>query len=1216
MKYFIIAFLLLSSLCWAEWIPLNSFNSSGEQISVLNQTSEAIILEVSIPGFETEEITEQGITYQRISLWNYNSSTLDIGKPEIPSITANIGIPENADVSYEILNTEAETFTNYKIYPFQEPTTDYSTNHEFFVDKGFYTKNVNYPASLVKLSKQKTWRDITLSNLTVYPFQYNPAKQELTVFKKMVIKMYTKGGDRVTKNIPRRFNAMYKNGVLNYEWMPVTTTRDADINYLAIIYDSYINAAAPLTDWYHKKGITIDVVPSSTAGSNSSAIKSYITNHYNTYNTEYVLFIGDVAQIPTYTGYGTASDAWYSFISGGDLYAELAIGRLSASSTGEVTDLINKVLKYDKDPPLSDWLTKSSLVAHKEDYPGKYSQCKREIYNYSYSYFTPTMDTIMGAISGNNNSKVTTTINEGRNVVNYRGHGDTYIWWQWNYLNEHWHTSDVYALSNGNKTPVVFNIACVCGDITVSECLTEAWLRKDPGGAVAALGATNPSYTTPNHTYDKYLYRGYCDSTIWNIGWTSNYAAAIILPSGYYAEENVKMYLWVGDPMTEIWTAVPTDLNVSHAPTVPLGPSDFTVTVYDSDSKAPVENALVCAMKAPETWVSDFTNASGEVVLSINPASPGTLYVTATAHDFLPYEGFALANTGPYCIYNSHSIDDVSGGNGDGFISPFEDIDMAVTLQNIGVEPSKDVIANLRLESANSNITLVDTVSNFGDIQPDSTKQGTPPYSFSVAGGCPNGDTIYFEIEIMDSAGNDWLQTFTEVVWSPQLTYEGLVIEDAGQAIPNGILNAGEVVDGIVSLRNSNDYAHATGLSAILHISDAYVTATDSTGSFPDISPGATEDNSGDPFVLEASYSLPFEYEVDVELYVSGDNVMDTLYFTFIAGKRTEEDPTGPDDYAYWAYDMTDTLYTECPTYNWIEIDPNYGGDGTELVLGSNETEQLELPFSFMYYGDNYDTISVCSNGWLALGVTEDSSFRYYPIPDPNGPPLCVAPFWDDLDPVEEGGVYYKYDSSIHGFIVEWSRIYHKQPGDEETFQVILSDPAYNPTVTGDGEIFCQYLIVKNTATSCTGIEDESETIGLEYRIGNYYDPGSAVITDAFALKFTTDPPEYVGIAEGKDGVKYPRVFGLSQNVPNPFYSRTRIRYQVPIGYSGYVSLKVYDVSGKLVRTLIDGEGVPGWYSVYWDGRDRFGSRVSSGIYFTRFSSGDYSKTGKMLYLR
>jgi hypothetical protein len=566
-------------------------------------------------------------------------------------------------------------------------------------------------------------------------------------------------------------------------------------------------------------------------------------------------------------------------------------------------------------------------------------------------------------------------------------------------------------------------------------------------------------------------------------------------------------------------------------------------------------------------------------------------------------------------MFNGFDIEDAVGGNGDGVISPFETIDMPVTLTNIGGITAHNVVADLGFEVASPYITLINTASDFGDILPDCSSEGIPAYLFSVNGNCPNGETIEFELDISDSAGNNWIRTFQAVVWSPELSFEGLTIDDAGEWRPNGILNASETGNTIISLKNNNAYAHATGLSAVLRTSDAFITVLDSTASFADISPGQTVDNSSDVFVLEASSSLPFDHQVDMELHVTGDNIQDVVDVSFIAGERMGDDPTGPDEYAYWAYDLLDTLYTECPSYNWVEVDPNYGGSGTELVLSDDETEQLALPFGFMYYGTTYDTISICSNGWVALGVTNVADYRYYPMPDPNGPPACVAPYWTNLNPTTAGGVYYRYDTGIHAFIIEWSRIHNEHSDDIETFEIVMYDPVYNPTITGDGEVYCQYHTVIDAAVAGTGIEDETETIGLEFQIGGQYNSGSAPIVDNSVVKFTTDPPSLLGIAESKDET-LPKIFALSQNFPNPFGCNTRIAYQIPAGKAVHAVLQIFDASGKVVKTLVNSKQQPGYYVLSWDGCDSFGRGVASGVYFARFAAGDYIKTGKMLYLK
>jgi hypothetical protein len=90
----------------------------------------------------------------------------------------------------------------------------------------------------------------------------------------------------------------------------------------------------------------------------------------------------------------------------------------------------------------------------------------------------------------------------------------------------------------------------------------------------------------------------------------------------------------------------------------------------------------------------------------------------------------------------------------------------------------------------------------------------------------------------------------------------------------------------------------------------------------------------------------------------------------------------------------------------------------------------------------------------------------------------------------------------------------------------------------------------------------------------------------------------------------------LSQNYPNPFNPTTTIRYLVPDGGVQRVHLAVYDVSGALVRTLVDRERPGGRYTVEWDGRNDQGQPVGSGVYFYRLVERGYTQTKKMLLLK
>ncbi len=85
----------------------------------------------------------------------------------------------------------------------------------------------------------------------------------------------------------------------------------------------------------------------------------------------------------------------------------------------------------------------------------------------------------------------------------------------------------------------------------------------------------------------------------------------------------------------------------------------------------------------------------------------------------------------------------------------------------------------------------------------------------------------------------------------------------------------------------------------------------------------------------------------------------------------------------------------------------------------------------------------------------------------------------------------------------------------------------------------------------------------------------------------------------------------LAQNVPNPFNPATAIRYE--LAAPGTVALRVYDVRGRLVRTLVDASQSAGPHAVTWDGRDDGGRPAASGVYFYRLDAGRSVLSKKMV---
>src|SRR5262249_55591658 len=88
----------------------------------------------------------------------------------------------------------------------------------------------------------------------------------------------------------------------------------------------------------------------------------------------------------------------------------------------------------------------------------------------------------------------------------------------------------------------------------------------------------------------------------------------------------------------------------------------------------------------------------------------------------------------------------------------------------------------------------------------------------------------------------------------------------------------------------------------------------------------------------------------------------------------------------------------------------------------------------------------------------------------------------------------------------------------------------------------------------------------------------------------------------------------LSQNAPNPFNPSTTISFET--GREERVRLSVYDVRGRLVRTLVDGRLSAGPHAVVWDGRDDAGDAVASGIYIYQMKSGAPTRARRMTLLK
>ena len=575
-----------------EWISINGNNTPEKpEVTVISSDEHETIIHVSIKGFYKEDIVVDGITYQKLKFPGY-FTTQTIGKPALPVITEMIGIPNDKNVNIFVINSKKIEILNYYVYPFQTPLLENEEPLRFDIDEKFYLSGSYFPEISTKVTSPMIWRNIRNVNIAIMPVKNNPATGSLQILSEFIIKIEYSGKSNINvlssepRYISAEYEKMYKSLVLNYDYLSLNKKISKaynDYEYLIIMADTdYADKLEDFIEHKHRKGLKTKLVTTSETGNTCNNIKQYITNEYSEYKIEYVLFVGDALDIPLYPWHSVNkiglvnSDYWYGYMDdNSDYQAEISIGRFSVNTIEDLNNIINKSIKYENNPPLDNWVKKSLLIAHKEDAPGEYQACKERIKTAvntnsgTYSIMYPDFDKAYGSrfgfpTYGNDatNQTIINAINEGRGVVNYRGHGITSGWRSdWSHENNAFDSNETTLLANGDYTPIIFSIACHTGNIE-GNCHAETFTNMEQG-AVAYFGATVNTPTSVNHTLDEQLYNQAFDLGFLNISLTATKAKiATLIEHDYYptAILDAKAYFWCGDPSLEIWTDIPKNM--------------------------------------------------------------------------------------------------------------------------------------------------------------------------------------------------------------------------------------------------------------------------------------------------------------------------------------------------------------------------------------------------------------------------------------------------------------------------------------------------------------------------------------------------------------------------------------------------------------------------------------------------------------------------------
>ncbi len=909
---FLVTLLVLMGSAFAQksWVAFTSDQPGQPQIRLEQSNRAGAVYSIDIPGMYSENVTAEKQSFQRISLLE-DKTTQDVGRPELPMLHQVVGIPGNQKATYTVTDMETMKLSGYHIYPFQTPTTDNpgGFDHEFVIDKAFYQKDAAYPAENVLMSKPGIWRDVKVAGLHITPFTYNPATGDLTVITHLTVKVEFGGVDESMTFNPRmeltpKFYNMYKVGISNFEDLGYTETlrEEPGIKYLVITNEEAVDAIQPLVDWKNQMGMKVEVRTLEPGFEDPQDFKDYITQLYENDGLEYVLIVGDA-----YPNGGTGggpnivpmfywapggedpsySDSWYTCLDGpDDHYADLAIGRFvyDANSLDQLEVQIQKTMTHYTAPDNSDWAENTILLAHKQEYPGKYTQCCEEIATYNYSVQTPAFEKAYGGEGYSNAEVVSFVNNNGVGIFNYRGHGSQTQLWDWTSANPtHFTATDVAQLNNTNQLFVFFDVCCDNMDIVGynGECLCESFM-KHPTASVAVNGAIIPSYTVPNHDYDKEMYKAVFDENITNIGYVTNFANLTVLNDhGDLGRSNVRTYLWLGDASLEPWTKQPMNFTVTHDAQIFLGVSEFTVNVLGEEG--PAENALVCVSNEDgSVYAVAYTDETGTAMVTFDSPvqTPGDANITVTLHNYMPYQQTVpvIPQDGPYVVKDSFVINDNSG-NGNGLMDYAESILLSLSVKNVGIQTAQNVVVSLSTDD--EYVTITDGEETYGNIDPDAVVTVDDGFAFDVADDIPDGHAVLFEVSATDGT-DSWTSNVIITGHAPVLELGEFTISDP-TGNNNGKLDPGEDATITVQVLNSGS-ADAYTVMGDLTTGDSFLEVTTSD---PQTYGDITAAGQGTAtFEVHADEATPAGHMAQMDFDMSGEhNINAAGMFTVVIGQ-------------------------------------------------------------------------------------------------------------------------------------------------------------------------------------------------------------------------------------------------------------------------------------------------------------------------------------------
>ena len=748
------------------------------------------------------------------------------GNPSLPYKAVSLLLPNGSEAeSVEVILSDFEEIKmDRQLYPYQAARPYSQPERKTFVkNEDVYSSRSIYPKENHGVLTTHYLNGHAFAFTSFTPVQYEPSSGKVLYAKTATVKV--KLASAKSDNTAMLWNTSYVNSKVmsladNPEMIDTYKTRGRDISaydLLIITGEGYEVGFEEYMEYYESIGVrnrlvTVDEIYSSMEGSDyQEKIRNYIIKEYTDNGIIMVLMGGDVQIVPyrglyatvqsssVYTDSNIPADLYFSALDGtwnddndgkwgeigeDDLLPEIGIARMSFDNATKQANIINKTLKYQREPVLGEFRKVAMggewLYDNPVTYGSDYLELligERDDNGYTTIGIPEDYNFIRHYAEDNNwsPSKLRNTINGGVQYVQHVGHANT------NTVAE-WYNSDITDANFNGANGVDHNYTffhshgCVCGSFE-ADCIMERMVNIQ-NFAVAAIGNSRYGWFNEGQTEGPaaHLHREMTDAQyndrIPFLGMQFSDAkcqtAPFVNAPGQWEEGALRWNFYdlnvLGDVAIRPWLDEPYQADIQYDEQILIGAQSMEVVVKDLNGKAQkgfrcslvFDNEVIGFAVTDENGMAEIKfegglSVAGEIklyVLGLN-AYPVTLDVTA------------LPNNSAYVVYNEFTLNDANAQ-----IDYNESLTMDMTFKNMGDVNAENVTATLSCDNT-EYIEITKATANVGNIGANSDVTVEDAFSFEVSDDVPNNTNVKFFITCSDGT-DTWTSKFNANINAPE----------------------------------------------------------------------------------------------------------------------------------------------------------------------------------------------------------------------------------------------------------------------------------------------------------------------------------------------------------------------------------------------------------------------------------------------------------------